>query len=1218
MIKKFTRFFFTLLFVMGCSASWLNAQTPIWSDEFNATSIDPNIWTYDVSGAGMGNQELEYNTDRPDNSYISNGNLVIQAKREEFGGNHFTSARLKTLGRFSYKYGTLEARVKLPNLKNGLWPAFWTMGTNIGQVGWPKCGEFDILEAGFEQARLKDSVNSQMTGAVHWWHDSGTWSTWLQADASAATSLPSGNFYDNYHTFKMVWDSTHIEYWLDTKMFFNMNITDPNMSEFKKPQFIILNLAVGGKNYVNITDPSLITATLPAQMLVDYIRLYPIAGQTQIYYAKDSEKSGNFGVYSERTTMKDSLQFGKDGHLFFWNNVTNVAGAAYEGKNVLNCSIAAGNWWGLGYFNDVNLNMNRYSDGYLHFFMKTTSKDKIGVGISSANGDSYYDMIDGGQQYGLVRDGAWHEVKIPLNLFAIDFSTVIQPFIIKGDAPAAATLISVDDIYWMESVSRPTPSNGNFGLYTETTTCSSKFTNGTDGNFYIWANTLNPMTSTASEGSSVLAFTSASGQTWFGAAFTPNVKYNLTAYRYATSKLHFDLKTTSTTTFQIGMKSGNTPNLNQTWINFVSGADPYGFVRDGQWHGVDIPMSDFSNVDLSQVSQLFELLGTAGAINNIAIDNIYFSGGGAPLGTNVSVTGVSLAPTTLSLPVGNTSQLTATIAPSNASNTAVSYTSSNTAIATVSATGLVTAVAPGTATITVTTADGAKTATCAVTVTAIAVTGVSLSPTSVSLAVAATSQLTATVAPSNATNKNVSYASSNTAIATVSASGLITAVAPGTATITVTTADGAKTATCAVTVSGTAYAIPGKIEAENYVSMLGVQTEATSDTNGGLNVGWIDATDYMNYNVNVATAGTYKVEFRIASTVATGSIQLKSGSTSLGTLALPNTGGWQVWQTVSMNVTLSAGAQTLQVYVPAGGYNLNWMNFTSVSNVAVTGVSMSPTTATVSTGATTTLTATVAPSNATNKTVNWTSSNTAVATVSTAGVVTGVAAGSAVITATTADGSKTATCTVTVTSSSNCQVTGQNSDYVVQVTNAANPTFTFVPGANITGCSWVLMYPKINGVDQGAITMTKSGANFTYTATAAVGATITWYFTYNYPSTGGQNDNSAHPHSVTVGTCSSLKAAAVNGKELAEKQMVIYPNPSHGETVNIGLNGFENGIGQLSIQNISGVVVREQELTINSSSESQAINTSNLSNGLYIITLKCGSEIYQSKLMINK
>jgi uncharacterized protein YjdB len=172
--------------------------------------------------------------------------------------------------------------------------------------------------------------------------------------------------------------------------------------------------------------------------------------------------------------------------------------------------------------------------------------------------------------------------------------------------------------------------------------------------------------------------------------------------------------------------------------------------------------------------------------------------------SNVPVTGVTMSPTTASIAVNATTQLTATIAPTNATNKSVTWSTSSSTVATVSTSGLVTGKAAGTATITVTTADGAKTATCAVTVTNVIVTGVTMSPTTAALNVGGTQQLTATIAPTNATNKSVTWSTSNAAIATVSTSGLVTAVASGSATITVTTVDQSKTATCAVTVSAIA------------------------------------------------------------------------------------------------------------------------------------------------------------------------------------------------------------------------------------------------------------------------------------------------------------------------------------------------------------------------------------------------------------------------------
>jgi hypothetical protein len=117
------------------------------------------------------------------------------------------------------------------------------------------------------------------------------------------------------------------------------------------------------------------------------------------------------------------------------------------------------------------------------------------------------------------------------------------------------------------------------------------------------------------------------------------------------------------------------------------------------------------------------------------------------------------------------------------------------------------------------------------------------------------------------------------------------------------------------------------VEAENYSAMSGVQTEACSDVGSGQNVGYIDATDWMDYAVNVSTAGSCTVEFRVASGAGGGQLQLKNGATVLATVNVPNTGAWQTWRTVSATVALSAGAQTLRVSAVTGGWNINWMDF---------------------------------------------------------------------------------------------------------------------------------------------------------------------------------------------------------------------------------------------------------------------------------------------------
>ncbi len=157
-------------------------------------------------------------------------------------------------------------------------------------------------------------------------------------------------------------------------------------------------------------------------------------------------------------------------------------------------------------------------------------------------------------------------------------------------------------------------------------------------------------------------------------------------------------------------------------------------------------------------------------------------------------------------------------------------------------------------------------------------------------------------------------------------------------------------------------AIPGQIEAENWSAMSGVQTEETSDNGGGLNVGWIDLNDWMDYSVNVASTATYSAEYRVASPNTTGTFDLRRGSTVLGSYTVPNTGGWQAWTTVSGNVNLTAGVQTLRIFTTGGGWNLNWLRFSTTGPTATPTPTVAPTaTLTPTVAPTATPTPTVAP-----------------------------------------------------------------------------------------------------------------------------------------------------------------------------------------------------------------------------------------------------------------
>ncbi|QFT54103.1 family 16 glycosylhydrolase [Microbulbifer sp. THAF38] len=620
------------LAILGiCASPLTNAKTLIWEDNFDNDSIDKSIWTCDVGSWGWGNNELQNYTDNSDNAFIEDGNLVIQALRNSDGS--FTSARLKTLGRLSYKYGSIEARIKLPDLNAGLWPAFWQLGNNYGQAGWPACGELDILEAGMAEALNSGSVNSAISGAFHWHHESDDYTG--QADYGQSKNLiedfgSSSDLTEDYHIFGMTWTPDSITMWVDDEAneIISIGSEDPAFDEFRQEHFLILNLAVGGI-FPQIFTNEEITAPMPAKMYVDYVRIYDNDDSnysTEITLAKDSAKTGNLGIYGDNENITESLELGTDTELYVWNNMESIA--SLEDSEALEFNIGAGDWFGMGFWMHYDLNMMRYQNGHLNLRIKTTSTETIGIGIAStgSGSDTWVDLVDDGEAYGLKRDGEWHQVSIPLSKYAVDFHTISQALMIRGGAPAEDFTLAIDDIYFSEGETKTIPA-GIFSLYSETAESDSTFELGTDGNLYVWESTLVEAPQSPFEGEKSLSYQS-SGAGWFGMAFTADSYYDLSAFDNDTATLNFALKTNSDTPFKIGMKSGSINDVEQKWIEFNSSSDPYDFIRDGQWHQVSIPINDFSDeVDMTNVIQLFELLGVEGNIDAIEIDDIYFSSG---------------------------------------------------------------------------------------------------------------------------------------------------------------------------------------------------------------------------------------------------------------------------------------------------------------------------------------------------------------------------------------------------------------------------------------------------------------------------------------------------------------------------------------------------------------------------------------------------------------
>jgi beta-glucanase (GH16 family) len=239
-----------------------NAQTTwnlVWSDEFNASSLNTSNWTLETGGGGWGNAEREYYTNGQ-NLIFNGSTMTIQGRKENpagyqcwYGTCTHTSSRMKTAGKREFKYGRIEARLAIPT-GQGLWPAFWTLGANIGSVGWPRSGEIDIME--------HINNETQTHGVIHWDNNGHAQYGGVRANSSVSS----------FHTYSVEWDSSSIRWYMDGGNFLTANILNNinGTEEFHAPHFILLNLAIGG---AWPGDPNS-TTTFPANYQIDYVRVY--------------------------------------------------------------------------------------------------------------------------------------------------------------------------------------------------------------------------------------------------------------------------------------------------------------------------------------------------------------------------------------------------------------------------------------------------------------------------------------------------------------------------------------------------------------------------------------------------------------------------------------------------------------------------------------------------------------------------------------------------------------------------------------------------------------------------------------------------------------------------------------------------------------------------------------------------------------------------------
>jgi beta-glucanase (GH16 family) len=303
----------------------------VWNDEFtqaDGSSPDPTKWGYEIGNGsgGWGNNELEYYTSRTNNVRVQGGQLVIEADQESYGGENYTSARLLTKGKWSWAYGRIEARMKIPR-GQGIWPAFWMLGANVDSAGWPTCGEIDIMEnigKTGDQGTEHGTIHGPQTPGVDYNYYAGVGGTY---------TLPGGAaLADGFHIFAVEWTTNQIKWFLDSQQFFTAtpaSLPSGATWVFTQPQFLLFNVAVGG-NWPGNPDG---TTVFPQQMQVDYVRVYQQTAPLQI---SATQSNGNV-VLTWPTNIVCHLQAQTnslvDGNWSDISNVTNPLNVSPDPNN---------------------------------------------------------------------------------------------------------------------------------------------------------------------------------------------------------------------------------------------------------------------------------------------------------------------------------------------------------------------------------------------------------------------------------------------------------------------------------------------------------------------------------------------------------------------------------------------------------------------------------------------------------------------------------------------------------------------------------------------------------------------------------------------------------------------------------------------------------------------------------------------------------------------
>jgi len=438
-----------LLLFTGCDK--ISAPTPVtdpdapanyalvWADEFDQESQTPdsNNWGYDIGYGenGWGNDEWQQYTNSPQNVRVENGNLIITALWDSLSypvpgkrDGSITSARINSKNKFSFKYGKVQARIKVPT-DDGMWPAFWMLGKNFDSLGWPQCGEIDIMEV----SPLLHGNDTAMS-TMHWWDD--ITQAHIYEGSTKKMNAPLSN---DYHIYEVEWDENRIVGKINDISYFVKVIDPATMDEFLKEFFLIFNVAVGG----SLGGSPTANTRWPQSMYVDWVRVYQKeASLTPIE---------TFGIFTDETPVDAGLLIGQNAEVYVWENTLSAGSIPpFEGDNVLSWATTGQGWFGGGIASNTPLDLSGFEAGNIKFRIKIPANVTFKIGINDAAGRESYVTFPANQTaFGLTRNGEWGQATIPVSQIKgnVDLEILSYEFIILEEQGVQCQF-AIDDIYW--------------------------------------------------------------------------------------------------------------------------------------------------------------------------------------------------------------------------------------------------------------------------------------------------------------------------------------------------------------------------------------------------------------------------------------------------------------------------------------------------------------------------------------------------------------------------------------------------------------------------------------------------------------------------------------------------------------------------------------------------------------------------------------------------